>query len=87
MTLGELKEDLRKLGIRQVGVLRIRALPSSNGSDHTVVYCSSDEKIVVPFAPKTIYPLVVNSVTDDEFINIEKIKAIKRYFLPDWDEE
>jgi hypothetical protein len=87
MTLGELKADLRILGIKQVGTLRIRALPKENGSEDITIYFSSDDKILVPFAPKTLYPLVMKSDADDTHVNIEKVNALKRYFIPDWDEK
>ena len=78
-TLGELRAELRKQGIRPVGTLRVR---TEDGPELTTIYFSADEKIVFPFAPKTIYPLVVNGDSDDEPVNSEKVAALKRYFFP-----
>jgi hypothetical protein len=89
MTLGELKRDLRKHGIRVVGVSTIRH-PSSvpDESEKVTVYFSSDEKIVFPLKPPSkIYPLVVKSASDDVPVHSEKIKALKRSLIADWDEE
>jgi hypothetical protein len=32
-------------------------------------------------------PLVMKSDADDTHVNIEKVNALKRYFIPDWDEK
>jgi hypothetical protein len=87
MTLGDLKVDLRKHGIRPIATLRMRKLPSDNGWDRIVTYFSSDEKVVFPFAPKNVYSLVTKTDSDDEVVHGEKIKALKRSLIPDWDEE
>ena len=87
MTLGELKSELRRHGIRAIGSIRMRKLPTENGWDRTVTYFSSEEKVVFPFAPKKVYPLITKTGTDEEQIHDEKIKALKRTLLPDWDEE
>jgi hypothetical protein len=87
MTLGELKVDLRKHGIRPIATLRMRTLPNDNGWDRVVIYFSSDEKVVFPYAPKNVHPLVLKTDSDDQVVHSEKIKALKRSLLPDWDEE
>lgn len=78
MTLGELKVELQKSEIRQVGILR--RSPTENGKGCVTVYFSSDPHIVVPFRPKNIYPLVVETGSDTDHVNIEKVRALKRAF-------
>jgi len=88
MTLGELKADLRKHGIRPLGTIRLRKLPNENGEwDRVATYFSSDEKVAMPYAPKTVYTLLTKTGLDEEVIHSEKIKALKRTLLTDWDEE
>lgn len=84
MTLGVLKIELKKFGIRQVGTMRISA--SDKGSGPVTIYFSSDQNIVVPFRLKNIYPLVLPSEDEDEKVHSEKIKALKRSLIPEWDE-
>ena len=78
MILGELRAELSKSGIKQVGVLR--KSPSENGKECVTIYFSSDQKIVFPFRPTNIYPLVVKTTADTQKVNIEKVKALKRAF-------
>ena len=80
MTLGELKADLKQYGIRAVGTLRDHSQPD------VVIYFSSDRNIVFPHRPKDMYPLVLSSTSDDEHVNDEKVKALKRALVPDWRE-
>lgn len=86
ITLGALKAELKKSGIRQVGILR-RTQSDKGGSTRVTIYFSADEKIVFPFKPKTIYPLVLKSDADDTPVNKEKVKALKRSLIAGWDEE
>ena len=85
MNLGELKEDLRRSGIRVVGALRNSSVEDGSNQG-VVVFFSSDQDIVFPFRPKNIYPLPMKSDRDDEHVNIEKIRAVKRSLIPDWRE-
>ena len=64
----------------------MRKVPGENGWDRTVTYFSSDEKVVFPFGPKLVYSLITKTGADDEVVHSEKIKALKRTLLPDWDE-
>jgi hypothetical protein len=80
MTLGELKEDLKRLGVRVIGTLRDSPTEEEEGS--VVVYFSSDQDIVFPFRPKNVYPLAMKSDADNEYVNSEKVKAIKRSLVP-----
>jgi hypothetical protein len=82
MNLGELKNDLKQSGIQVVGTLRNS--PSEDGSQVVVIYFSSDKNIAFPYRPQNIYPLVMKSDSDDEHVNIEKVKAIKRTLIPGW---
>ena len=51
-------------------------------------YFSAEEHIVVRLKPQgKIYPLVTSTTSDDEEVHSEKIKALKRSLIPDWDEE
>jgi hypothetical protein len=81
MTLGELKADLRNHGISVVGSLRSS---SENGQKRTVIFFSSDKEIVFPSRLKNIYPLPMKSGDDDEKVNIEKVKALKRSLIAGW---
>jgi hypothetical protein len=78
MNLGELKKDLSDSGIRVVGTLR------NSPEDNVTIYFSSDNQIAFPYRPKNIYPLVLRSDKDDEHVNSEKVKAIKRTLIPGW---
>jgi len=73
------------LGIRQVGTLRKTA--QENGAPVVTLYFSSDTNIVFPFRLKNIYPLVLKSDSDDTPVHSEKVKALKRALIADWDEE
>ena len=79
MTLGQLRAELKQYGIRQVGTLRKTKEGEQPGP--IAVYFSSD-KVVFPFRPKNLYPLVLNSDSDDTRVNSEKVKALKRALLP-----
>ena len=81
MTLGELKAELRKYGISVVGSLRSS---SENGQKRVVVFFSSDKDVVFPSRLKNIFPLPMKSGADNENVNIEKIKALKRTLIPGW---
>jgi hypothetical protein len=81
MTLGELKADLRSHGISVVGSLRSS---NENGQKHIVVFFSSDKNVVFPSRLKNIFPLPMKSGADDENVNIEKVKALKRSLIPGW---
>ena len=85
MTLGELIEDLKTSGVRQVGVLR----KSSNdgGKGRVTIYFSPGKKIVYPFPANKIYPLVLKSDDLNQKVHSEKIKALKRSLIENWDEE
>ena len=85
MTLGELKAELKGLGIRPIGTLG--NVPHSPDKDNVVIYFSADEKIVFPFAPKTLFSLPMRSASDNEIVHTEKIKALKRSLILGWDEE
>lgn len=87
MTLGELKRDLRKHGIRVVGSVVVRPI-DGNEAVKATTYFSADSKIVFPHpSPIGIYPLITSTTSDDEEVHSEKIKALKRSLIPDWDEE
>jgi hypothetical protein len=90
MTLGELKKDLRKHGKRVVasGAFRFSDDYSAESDPERVtIYFAGDEKIVFPNPPQSgIYPLVTKTGLDSEEIHPEKVKALKRALLPDWDE-
>jgi hypothetical protein len=79
LTFGELKKDLNGSGIRVVGTLR-----NSPEDNAVTIYLSSDPQIAFPSRLKNIYPLVLRSDRDDEHVNAEKIKAIKRTLIPGW---
>jgi hypothetical protein len=76
MTLGELKQELLQLGIRQVGVLR-RPATATEPETNTIVF-SADQKIVVPFALKTVYFLVLDSSDESAVVHSEKYKSLMR---------
>lgn len=76
MTLGELRTELQKLGIRQVGAMS-RLSSSGERASHTFIF-SADEKVVFPFGLKTAYFLTLDSNDDSARVNSEKIKALKR---------
>ena len=85
MTLGELKEELKKLNIACLGSLRDSSKPP--GKDVTVLF-TKDNNVVWPFRPKEpIIPLVTATGKDDEKIHPEKIKALKRRLISGWDKE
>jgi hypothetical protein len=85
MTLGELKEELKGYGIKSIGTLG--NVPHSSDKDNVVIYFSADKKIMFPYAPKTLYSLSMRSSSDSEVVHSEKIKALKRSLIPNWDEE
>jgi hypothetical protein len=85
MTLGELKIELSRLGIKPVGILR--KSPTENGVGCITIYFSSDQKVVFPFRAENIYPLIVKSTDDNRNVNLEKVKALKRSLIPGWDED
>lgn len=76
MTLGDLRHQLKQIGIRQVGTLR---RPASEGQPEslTLVF-SGDEKIIVPFGLSTVYFLITGSDDDAAVIHSEKVKALAR---------
>jgi hypothetical protein len=87
MTLGELKRDLRKHGIRVIGSVVVRPI-GGNETVKAVTYFSRDQQIVYPHKPPgEIYPLVTSTTSDDEVVHSEKIKSLKRSLILDWDEE
>ena len=77
MTLGELREELLKIGIRQVGAMR-RLYDGETTPSPATIFFTADEKVVVPFAMKTTYALAVKSLKDDTPINSEKYKSLMR---------
>jgi hypothetical protein len=81
MNLGELKADLKKRGIQVIGTLRVSD-PESASNPEIVIFFSSDRNILFPFPPKNIFPLPMKSDNDNEHVNSEKIKALKRRLLP-----
>ena len=87
MTLGELKEDLKKYGIRSVGTLSSRKVGEEEKPPFVTTYFSSDPAPVFPFPLKDIYPLVTKTGLNTETVHKEKIKALKRALIPGWDEE
>ncbi len=76
MTLGDARKQLLQIGIRQVGALR-RPPTDDEPASATLIF-SADAKIVVPFALKTVYFLVVDSSDDDAKVNTEKYNALMR---------
>lgn len=87
MTLGELKKDLRKHGIR---VVFSTIVPPTDGMEAAKVttYFSADEQATSSNKPQpNIYPLITNTTLDNEEVSREKILALKRSLIPDWDEE
>ncbi|HEY1649974.1 MAG TPA: hypothetical protein VGF96_18465 [Terracidiphilus sp.] len=77
MTLGELRAELLKLGIRQVGAMS-RPVPPGEPPKAFTFFFSADEKVVVPFALKTRYFLTLRSREDSAKVHPEKYKALMR---------
>jgi len=75
MTLGELRAELQKIGVKQVGAMR---RSSAEKQQTCTIVFSADDKIVVPFAPKTAYFLALDSLDPNTRVNSEKYKALMR---------
>lgn len=78
MTLGELKQELQALGIRQVGKMK-----KDSGC---IIWFSSDTDIVFPFPVKNIHSIYLPSDSDGEKVNKEVVAALKRRLLPNGSE-
>lgn len=76
MTLGEIRAELNKLGIRQVGAMG-RADSTSGRPSYTFIF-TADAKVVFPFGLKTAYFLTLDSKDDSTPVNSEKYKALMR---------
>jgi hypothetical protein len=76
MTLGEVRAELKKLGVRQVGAMS-RADSASGRPSYTFMF-TSDAKVVFPFGLKTAYFLTLDSKDDSTPVNSEKYKALIR---------
>jgi hypothetical protein len=76
MTLGDLRAELSKLGIRQVGAM---SRPSTEGErkSYTFVF-TADIKVVFPFGLKTAYFLTLDAKDDNTKVNVEKYNALMR---------
>lgn len=76
MTLGELRQELLKLGIRQVASAKF---PPPQGHPPTVsLMFSADTKVVFPFPLQTQYYLALDSDDDNTPVHSEKYAALMR---------
>ena len=82
MTLGELRAELLKLGIRQVGAMSRPVAPGEQPRAYTFMF-SADEKVVFPFGLKTAYFLTLSSREDSAKVHSEKYQALMRAIARD----